>query len=449
MWLLPFFSRMSSAAVRVYYRLTVAGEEVPAEGPVLLVANHPNSLVDPALVVAVARRPVRFLAKAPVFEDRLVGWLIRAVGSIPVHRRGDDPSLMNKNEEMFAAVFDELRDGAAVGLFPEGVSHSEPSMVELRTGAARIALGTRGRHGLDPRIVPVGLVPSEKGRYRSEMLVVIGSPIAWDDISARDAEDREAVRELTSRIARGLRHVTLNVERWEDRPLVEAAEAIWAEGRVADADPAGRVARLGITSEILAEIRADPQPGDLELIRALRRHVRRLHVLRMRPYDLRVAVDLGTSLRWMLRRAVLLPSAAVALGGLALFRLPQWATSVAIGVMAPDEDRLSTYKLMVGFTLHAIWTIFLAVVLGMTLGLWWGLGALVAIPLLGVAGLRIREGWMGTGRDVRRFYTLRARRELMDELRSDQERLGRELEAVRRRRSGEADPAIQSESSES
>lgn len=85
------------------------GERVPRDGPVLLVANHPNSLLDPMLVAAAARRPVRFLAKAPLFTDKRVGWLMRAVGAIPVYRRSDDPAQMERNEEMFRVEWREAR----------------------------------------------------------------------------------------------------------------------------------------------------------------------------------------------------------------------------------------------------------------------------------------------------------------------------------------------------
>ena len=92
MWLLPLVPRLARVAAFVYYRVRYRGSGVPPSGPLLLVANHPNSLLDPMLVAAVARRPVRFLAKAPLFTDAKVGWLIRAAGSIPVYRRSDDPS---------------------------------------------------------------------------------------------------------------------------------------------------------------------------------------------------------------------------------------------------------------------------------------------------------------------------------------------------------------------
>lgn len=120
MWLLPVFAGICNTAVRLFYRFEVQGSAPPGSGPLLLLANHPNSLVDPALVTAAAGRPVRFLAKAPLFTHPLVGWLVRASGAIPVYRRSDDPSLAPRNQEMFAAVFAGLSQGAAIGIFPKG-----------------------------------------------------------------------------------------------------------------------------------------------------------------------------------------------------------------------------------------------------------------------------------------------------------------------------------------
>ncbi|MDQ3556229.1 MAG: 1-acyl-sn-glycerol-3-phosphate acyltransferase, partial [Gemmatimonadota bacterium] len=141
MWLLPVFGHLASLAARTFYHLRISGEPPPSAGPVLLVANHPNSLLDPALVAAAARRPVRFLAKAPLFSDPRVGWLVRGSGAVPVYRRADDPSAMGRNDDTFRAVWEALALGDAVGIFPEGTSHSAPGLVTLKTGAARIALG--------------------------------------------------------------------------------------------------------------------------------------------------------------------------------------------------------------------------------------------------------------------------------------------------------------------
>src|SRR5918998_3539728 len=121
MWLLPALSRVSAFATRSYYRLSIAGGEVPRTGPVLLVANHPNSLIDPPMVATAARRPVRFLAKSSLFGHPAVGWLVRGAGAIPVYRQQDDPAQMRRNTEVVRAVHNALASGAPGGLFPERI----------------------------------------------------------------------------------------------------------------------------------------------------------------------------------------------------------------------------------------------------------------------------------------------------------------------------------------
>ncbi|MDH5198192.1 MAG: 1-acyl-sn-glycerol-3-phosphate acyltransferase, partial [Gemmatimonadota bacterium] len=195
-WLLPILPPVARAAASVYYRIRYVGEPVPRTGPVLLVANHPNSLLDPMLVVATAGRPVRFLAKAPLFHDPKTAWLVKSAGAIPVYRRADDPSQVEKNVDAFDAVYAELARGAAVGIFPEGLSHSEPALGPLKTGAARMALGAARLTGGAFPIVPVGLVLRRKDEFRSSAYVVTGAPVAWDDLAHRGVDDADAVHAL-------------------------------------------------------------------------------------------------------------------------------------------------------------------------------------------------------------------------------------------------------------
>ena len=146
-WLLPFFPEFSKLATTTFYRLGIAGGKVPAEGPVLLVANHPNSLMDPALVAAVAGRPVRFLAKAPLFTDPMVGWLVRGSGAIPVYRRADDEAEVAKNEDSFRAVYSVLAEGAAVAIFPEGHQPQPALAGAAQDGRGAHRAGRRGAAG--------------------------------------------------------------------------------------------------------------------------------------------------------------------------------------------------------------------------------------------------------------------------------------------------------------
>ena len=124
-----------------YRRVDVVGaERVPARGPVLLASNHQNALVDAMLLVSAIPRPLRPLAKAPLFAHPLVGPLLRLTGAIPVRRRQDEGVDRVGNEAMFDAARQALRAGEAILVFPEGVSQPEPALMPLRTGAARILL---------------------------------------------------------------------------------------------------------------------------------------------------------------------------------------------------------------------------------------------------------------------------------------------------------------------
>ncbi|HEX8394615.1 MAG TPA: lysophospholipid acyltransferase family protein [Longimicrobium sp.] len=427
MWLLPFLSHVSRFVVRAFYRLEVDGDAVPRTGPVLLVANHPNSLVDPAMVGAVAGRPVRFLAKAPLFSDAQVGWLVRGSGSIPVFRRADDPAEVGRNEDSFAAVHEALAGGSAVGIFPEGISHSQPSLAPLKTGAARMALGGAALIGHAFPIVPIGLTFRRKERFRSEALAVVGEPVAWDDLAGRGG-DHGAARELTARIDAELRRVTLNLERWEDQPMVETAEAVYAAELGADPSPAARVQRLAATTEALARLRRDEHAAWEEVAGDVRAHARTLAVLRMTPGELKSAPDAREAARWVARQAnvlrLLLPAALV---GIVLYWIPYRLTGFAEARARPSDDIRATYKTLVGGVLLLIWTAMLAGVAGWMWGWTAGIAAVVLLPLLACATLWSVESWNHASGEARRFL-LRARRaEAIDDLRSRQRALAQRL----------------------
>ena len=161
-------------ALRVYFRrIEVAGlENVPRDSPVIFVLNHPNALVDPTFLLCLAPRRVAFVAKAPLFRMPVIGYLVRALDSLPAYRRQDEGQDVTKNLETFAAARKLLARGVTIGICPEGVSHNEPRLKPLKTGAARIALvAASSGEALDLQIVPVGLYYTEKTTFRSSALL--------------------------------------------------------------------------------------------------------------------------------------------------------------------------------------------------------------------------------------------------------------------------------------
>ena len=108
-----------------------------------------------------------------------------AFGSIPIYRahesgRAATRPLCVSNDDSFARCRAELASGGALALFPEGVSHSDPQLRPLKTGAARIALSAEAEHDgkLGITVVPVGLYYERKTMFRSSVLLAVGAPLA-------------------------------------------------------------------------------------------------------------------------------------------------------------------------------------------------------------------------------------------------------------------------------
>jgi glycerol-3-phosphate O-acyltransferase / dihydroxyacetone phosphate acyltransferase len=139
---------LGEALVRLYYpaRSVDSGERIPRGKPLVFVLNHPNGLLDPIVLRVASGRPSRFLAKSTLFGNPLGRLAMSAFGSIPVyraHESGARSGDASRNDVSFARCRAELAAGSVLALFPEGVSHSDPEMRPLKTGAARIALSGR------------------------------------------------------------------------------------------------------------------------------------------------------------------------------------------------------------------------------------------------------------------------------------------------------------------
>ncbi len=132
-------------ALRVFFRRDRGGRarsRVPRDGACLFVLNHPNALVDPAFLLCFAPRRVSFLAKSPLFRMPVIGFFVRALDSIPVYRKQDETGdTAALNRKTFERAAELLRRGGTIAICPEGASHSEPYLLPLKSGAARIALG--------------------------------------------------------------------------------------------------------------------------------------------------------------------------------------------------------------------------------------------------------------------------------------------------------------------
>ena len=218
-WIWFFFKNVS----------VVRAERIPAGGPVLLCINHPNNLIDSLLVSGVLSRKIHFLATAALFRNPLVARFLAACGAIPVYRKQDDPTRMDKNVDAFAACFRALEAGRVVGIYPEGTTHAESRVQRIKTGASRIVLEYQaGGRGAALTLIPVGLAFDARKSFRSRVRVSFGEPIPVAPYAAVHRQDPlRAVDALTAAIQEGMQAEVLHVARPERQDLIRALEQVY------------------------------------------------------------------------------------------------------------------------------------------------------------------------------------------------------------------------------
>jgi glycerol-3-phosphate dehydrogenase (NAD(P)+) len=139
----PFF--------HVYFRMARIGREhIPAEGPVIVAANH-RSFLDPFVIATMARRPMYYVAKKELFRQRWLAWILNALGAFPVDRGAADAESIDTAKAILAR-------GDIVLIFPEGTRTRPGSLGRPKRGVGRLALETGAP------VVPVAVIGTEAVR---------------------------------------------------------------------------------------------------------------------------------------------------------------------------------------------------------------------------------------------------------------------------------------------
>jgi len=190
------------AIMRAMWRLEGRGtEQVPARGPVLLIANH-TSVLDPPFVGGVSPRQLFFLAKAELFDVPGFGRLIHALNARPVRREGADAAALR-------AALRVLEQGGALLVFPEGTRGDEGTLREPKPGAALLAVLSGAQ------VVPVYVRGSGRAWPRgrrlprpAKVVVTFGPPLRFErPVGAGKREYYDSVsRDMMAAIARLQNH---------------------------------------------------------------------------------------------------------------------------------------------------------------------------------------------------------------------------------------------------
>lgn len=404
--------------LRLFFRrIAVEGRRhLPHGRGGLLVAWHPNGLIDPALILSQFPGRIVFGARDGLLRWPVLGPMMRALGTVPIYRpqdtpagdTGADPAAAEAarraaNATSLDALAAEIASGSYAALFPEGVSHDLPHVAEVRAGAARLyarALALTPSGSPAPALVPVGLHYDEKAVFRSSVLVAFHAPIAVPEavlaglVSADAAEARAAVDALTAQIERALVRAVHATEDWEiHRTMHRAAALVRAEAarrdgrRVGEATTAERTLGFAQMWHGYAARRAT-HPAEVEALReTVDAYARRLDALGLADADLDRPPRLADPLLWALLMLqavgvfVLLPPLLVA--GFVINAPPHFLLKGLARRLARLQKDAATVKLMAGLVLYP-----LAWLVAGGLAVWARAGLHRSFPALPVAPLR-------------------------------------------------------------
>jgi hypothetical protein len=396
----------------------------------------------------------RFLGKSTLWDIQPLKPLLDLAGVIPVYRRHDPGVDPSKNVEAFAASWQLLAEGGALSLFPEGKSHSEPSLQPLKTGAARILLEAERRHGpLGVRILPVGLIYDAKERFRSRALVQVGDPIdpapevALDQQKAAggaaDTADREAVGRLTERIDRALDELTLSHGSWEEARRIALAANLFSRPEP-ELPSKGRMSEtFGVRRAFLqgyATLRRRHPERTAAVERSVADYQRLLSALHLRDEQVAAAYPPASVAAFVVRTLVfLLAYLPVALVGTLLSWVPYRLVGLVAKLQRQPPDQQATWKIFPALVIYpGFW------LLEAGLASWWaarqgvgaglaaavGCGVFLLAPVTGWLALRFHDARRRFQHEARAYLLLTTRKKRTAELKARRRQVLEEIQGL-------------------
>ena len=224
--------KVSVLAIKLFFnQISIQNKHiVPATGPIIFVANHPNFFMDPLIIGSYCPRKLYFFAKSTLFNSQLKKRILTRINLVPVYRKIDDEKNMKGNVNSFNKGYEILENSGAFLIFPEGVSIGKRVLEKIKTGAARIGLEAESKNNFDLNIliIPIGLSYSDQVRFRSNIMIRFGNPIKLRNFEKKyNINEVETVNKVTSIIKKSLNNLTNYIQTDEIEDIVQGLELIY------------------------------------------------------------------------------------------------------------------------------------------------------------------------------------------------------------------------------
>lgn len=250
------------SALRLNFRKMVfigRNENVSKKKPIIFAPNHRNALLDALLLVYAGYhlKQVVFLARADIFKQKFIAWMLRGMRIIPVFRMRDGKNNLDKNKDVFNIAARILKKGNPIAIFPEARHNPKQSLLPIQKAVPRIVLPTEASLSfeLNSQIVPVSIYYRDIFGFLTDVYITFGKPIEVSSYKEIYSENSSlATNQLRQDLEVSLKSMVVNI--WNDEFYDEYKNAIDWNGDT-------------IANEIFSDKKDDYLQSSLHIVRTL------------------------------------------------------------------------------------------------------------------------------------------------------------------------------------
>lgn len=234
-------------------------ENVSKKKPIIFAPNHRNALLDALLLVYAGYhlKQVVFLARADIFKQKFIAWMLRGMRIIPVFRMRDGKNNLDKNKDVFNIAARILKKGNPIAIFPEARHNPKQSLLPIQKAVPRIVLPTEASLSfeLNSQIVPVSIYYRDIFGFLTDVYITFGKPIEVSSYKEIYSENSSlATNQLRQDLEVSLKSMVVNI--WNDEFYDEYKNVIDWNGDT-------------IANEIFSDKKDDYLQSSLHIVRTL------------------------------------------------------------------------------------------------------------------------------------------------------------------------------------
>ena len=201
---------------KFYGKVEVHGlENIPRNEPVIMAPNHQNALMDALILLFSAPQDIVFLARADIFNSRVLAFFLNSMKMLPVFRQRDGASELGKNVDIFDISVDVLHNRHYLCVMPEGNHGRGRRLRTIVKGIFRIAFKAQEEYGDKPfvKILPVGFDVGHYIKQNQTLLIQYGKPIELSEYFEEYQENNaRGINAMKARLREEMLPLMINIE---------------------------------------------------------------------------------------------------------------------------------------------------------------------------------------------------------------------------------------------